>query len=92
MTHGTAKLSKDRKTLTIRIGEKVTRYEVSDADPDPKVAWPVIALRKANGEVHHVAKTEWGISCSCGAFCFRNYDNAPCKHCMACIATGLMPK
>ena len=44
-------------------------------------------------EVYHVAKTEFGPTCSCAHATFRGHNSrVPCKHCLACQAVGLLPK
>lgn len=99
--HGNARLEDDGKTLVIKTmakrGAKLKlneqRYEVSDAQPDPAVAFPVIALKKADGKVYHVSVTEWGAACDCVSGEIREkYNLGPCKHTLALIAVGLLPK
>lgn len=87
----TCKLSEDKKTLTIVQGDLVTVYAVDDLCPDHAVANPAYRLTKGDGVFHDVMVDEWGPSCTCGAFTFKNYHSEPCKHIEALRAWGLLP-
>ena len=87
-----AKLSDDRTTLTITIGDLTTVYEVIDIMPDTSLASHAFRLVKDANTVHDVSLTEHGAECTCGSFTFRNPERKYCKHLRASIAVGLLPK
>lgn len=71
----------------------VVNYTVTDLRPDPKVANPAYRLTKDDGEFYDVHLDEWGPACSCPHATFRGANNrVPCKHCLAMMACGLLPK
>lgn len=98
--HGVANLKDGILTIKTpakrgkKVVENVQVYTVSDADPDPKIAYPVIALTKADGTVYHAGYNEYGYFCDCGNGIIREKYGArtPCKHCVSLIAVGLLPK
>lgn len=99
--HGVARLTHGGKLLVVttqaKRGKKlvpnVVAYAVTDAKPDPSVAFPVYALTKEDGTVWHVSVNEWGASCDCPHATFRGGNSrVQCKHIAAAMATGLLPK
>jgi hypothetical protein len=82
--HGTAR-------LTLHINGVAYAVRRIPCDPDP--ALEAIRLRKDDGIVYHVARTEHGPTCDCPDFTFNRdgLDPAGCKHIKALIAVGLMP-
>lgn len=72
---------------------RVTDYHVSRIDSHPNVADPAFELVKEDGEVYHVAMDEFGYTCSCPHYVYRGHNSEiPCKHCMALVAVGLIPR
>ncbi len=98
--HGIARLSSDGKTLTLitkvkkgkKVVEKHESYQLSDAEPDPEVAFPVVALTKKDGTVYHCGVNEWGPFCDCPNSLIREkYDvREHCKHLRGLIAHGII--
>lgn len=100
-SHGTASLSADCSTLTIKTmvkrGKKevplIVTYEVFDICPDKKVANPAYRLVKESGEFYDVAMMRYGPTCTCPHATYRGSNSrVPCKHIRACQAVQLLPK
>jgi hypothetical protein len=79
-THGTCRL-----TLSIN----GTHYSVR---PNQGAACVAFRLKKADGTVYDVARTEDGLTCDCPDFIFHRdgLDPAGCKHTKAMVACGLL--
>jgi hypothetical protein len=79
-THGTCRL-----TITIN----GTHYSVR---PNVGAACVAFRLRKPDGTVYDVARTEHGLTCDCPDFIFNREgrDPAGCKHTKAMVACGLL--
>ena len=99
--HGTARLEDGGKKLVIttmaRRGKKfvpnVQTYTVEDVRPDPAVCSPAFSLTKETGEVYHIFSNEFGNGCDCPHYTFRGSNSkAGCKHVLAAVATGLLPR
>lgn len=88
----TAKLSEDKKTLTLTQSDHVEVYAVEDTHPDPGVAQKAFRLKNSQYRTYDCWLDEWGQHCDCGAFLFRNVNNDPCKHLLALQVCGLLPK
>jgi hypothetical protein len=100
--HGLARLSDDKKTLTIttkvKRGKKmvdlVRTFAVKDVNPHPNVANPAFELTGTHGKVYHCGRNKFGYFCDCVNGEIREKYGAwsPCKHCVGMIAVGLLPK
>jgi hypothetical protein len=79
-THGTCRL-----TLTIN----GTHYSVR---PNVGAACVAFRLKKPDGTIYDVARTEHGLTCDCPDFVFHREgrDPAGCKHTKAMAACGLL--
>ena len=99
--HGTAKLSHGGKLLTVTVLRKRRKslvpltqtYVVEDSRPDQRVAFPVFALTKEDGEIYHVSVTNFGVRCDCRDGELREKRGGGfCKHISALQATGVISK
>jgi len=75
-----------------KIVEEVTTYTAYLEDSDSRLAYPVIALIKLDGTKYHVAKKDGRLTCDCHNSIIREKYGIlnPCKHCLACVAVGLI--
>ncbi len=76
--------------LTITLGDKVCKYAVTDMKPDKRVADRAFRLWKADDTFEDISQDRYGPACTCGSFCFKNYDGIACKHIQAGLAHGLL--
>lgn len=77
-------------------------YQVTNANPDRRVAHPAWTLTKglvkdgvftSLGEVWHVSVNEWGPACDCPDRLFRGEKSGvACKHILSLVAVGLIPR
>jgi hypothetical protein len=81
-THGTCRL-----TMTIN----GTHYGVR---PNAGGACAAFRLKKGDGTMYDVARTEHGPTCDCPDFIFHRdgLDEAGCKHIKAMVACGLLAR
>lgn len=86
----TARLSADRKTLTITRNGVETEYRIEDVDPHPNVANPGYSLHKKDGEVYHVSIQRGWPTCTCIGFEMSKKPVKSCRHTEAMKLFGFL--
>ena len=81
----------DARDLPITLSINGTAYAVR---PNAGAAVRAFRLRKSDGTVYDVARTEHGLTCDCPDYMFHRdgIDPAGCKHIKAMVACGLLSR